>query len=64
MPDFDEDAVVEALRRIQPALDAMALRIQALEERPEPATDAAVVHPITVTNTYEDQPPKTWRLEE
>ncbi len=61
---FDQDAVNEVMRLLQPLLDAIEQRILALEERPEAPTDAVAVHPITVTNTYEDQPPKTWRLEE
>lgn len=32
MAEYDEDAVMEALRRVQPALDAIEARIKKLEE--------------------------------
>ncbi len=54
----------DALDHFEPIIAALQARIEALEERPEAPTDAVAVHPIAVTNTYADQPPAVWRLEE
>ncbi len=55
---FDQDAVDEVMRLLQPLLDAIEQRVLALEESPDLVSEP--VHPITVTNTYADHPPKTW----
>ena len=51
--DWDEDAAVEALRRIQPSLDALVDQLVALENRTETVTHS-VVHPVKVVETFED----------
>ena len=49
---FDEDAVVEVMRRLQPVLDGIAAALQALDERPVSSSEP--IHPVKVTNTYAD----------
>ena len=55
---FDQDAVDEVMRQLQPTLDALAARLEALEERPEPSSE--VVHPVKIVNHYADGSTKTW----
>ena len=55
---FDEDAVLEAIARLQPALDAITQRLDALEALP---SGIEIIHPIKVVNEYAgDIPDATW----